>query len=85
MKVYVEISDALAEAASGVQGNVHEILDKQFDNVWVKQGMRVFESAVEHLENEQIAEHVEVRSEDGEELAPDDIADILDSNNVIWQ
>lgn len=84
MKVYIDLSDALVEAAPGVFQNTYEVLDKQFENVWVKSGIRVFEFALEHLEKDQITEHVDLKNENGDGLTPDEIADILDQNNVIW-
>jgi len=85
MKVYVSVSEALMNAVPDLHESDHEMYDKQFDNVWVKPGMRVFENVVRHLEEDQIAEHIRIVTEEGEELTPDDVADTLEQNNVIYQ
>jgi hypothetical protein len=85
VKVYIEVSEDVVDASKDLFDTTHQILDKQFDNVWAKPGMRVFEVLVQKLSDEQFASHVRIVSGEGKDMTPDEVAEILDENNVIWQ
>lgn len=85
MIYYIEVSEELRRAAADLHQERYVLFDRQFDNLWGGQGLRLLMSLQERLPPDVLQAATRFVRSDGEETTLAEISRIMDECNLIWK